>query len=129
MTLIKRFFPRHKIALTIGRDNAYMSIDDGEPQWMYMHCVTYKGRLAAVNTRYCCCDGCNPHHIKQDVRFVGEEGALEPEVLRQMIRHFVGKSLPMSWQRRRATVLIAVKPEWSQEQQTVLKEIVKSALR
>ena len=116
MALIKNLISRHTIALTLGTDNGYLIIDDGEAQWLNMHCVTWKGRLASENDRYCLSDSWSwNQHVKQDVRLVGEDGILEPEVLRQKIRWFIRKSLPLPWQRRRATVLVAVKPDWSQE--------------
>ena len=130
MELIKNLISCHTIALTIGTDNGYLSIDDGEPQWLNMYCVTRKGRFVPCgegNGRYLWCEP-DPY-IKMLVRLVGEDGVLEPEVLRQKIRWFVRKSLPLPWQRRRATVLVAVKSDWSQEKQNELKEIVAAAIR
>ena len=121
---------KHKIALSFGMYDGYLTIDDGPMQRLNMLCITWKGKFVdgdLANLNFVLMEP-NPN-VKMNVRLIGENGVLEPEVLRQKLRYFIRKELPWRFQRKRATVVISVKHSWSPEARAQLRTIVMAALR
>ena len=121
---------KHKIALSFGVYDGYLTIDDGPMQRLNMLCITYKGEFDKChpNSNYVEAEKPNPN-VKMNVRLIGENGVWEPDVLRQKLRYFIRKELPWRYQRKRATVVISVKHSWSPEARAQLRTIVMAALR